>query len=659
MDLSKLALTLEIQSTYHRESLVKALRHADSGHTGGSSSSLDILISLMEGGIVRHDPKNPKWRGRDRIIIAGHKAPAASAVLAYSGYFGDEGVKLFEDTYRDFGSIFQGHLCNHTTLGVEISTGSLGQTISAAAAMAHRFKVEGRDNKVYVIVGDGELQEGQNWEALMSANKYHLDNLVIIVDRNQLQIDGTVANIMPLDPLKKKFESFGAYVREVDVHTVGKVDINYEGLLVTLNEAKGYHDEKHQVIIANTVKAFGMGEMENSVGSHGTVPSVEQAGKIIQSLIKRRGGLEKAARVNMMPDIYIPNKGLTGTTLKPSYEQVLIDLTAPEFAAFQKGKKVATREAYGSVLQYLARLDNVDLWVCGADLERSTTGEKVEKVLAFDRRRHIDFGVAEANMIGWISGLSASEPSNNRRPVIFGSSFGVFLPGRCYDQIRNTLAYSELAGILIGTHGGLFTGKDGGTHQGLEEIGMMRSIPGMRVYSPSDVVSAVKSLEAAINYNGPSYVRLAREPTEIMSDLGSTLDPYKANIIVDHYHLDKGAIFSTGHMLKFALAAALQLQTDGINVAVYDFNCLKPIDHEAIAIARKLKGPIVTVEDHWTINGFGAAVSEYAHVPLDQRIGVHDKFGQTGRPVEDLLVHYHMTPGDIAATMRRSIEKSA
>lgn len=652
ISLEELALRLEIKSTFLRESLVKALLHAGSGHTGGSSSSLDILNALYNRGIVKHDPLNPNWEERDIVIEAGHKAPAKGVVLADSGYFGKDGLQEYEATYRDFGSIFQGHACNHTTPGVEISTGSLGQIISPAAGMAYSFNVQGTSQKVYVIVGDGELQEGQNWEALMSAAKYNLSNLVVIVDRNLMQIDDATEKIMPLEPLKEKFEAFGCKVNEVDVHKVGKQDINYKGLLEILQEAKDYRGNKPQVVIANTVKAFAMGKMENIVDSHGVAPNPETAKEIIESLRERRKSLEdKLGEAGKTPYIWIPNKGKTRIVPPAIFEPIRIDLAASEFSAFLPGKKVATRDAYGAVLKYLARVGDAlgtSLYVLGADLEKSTRGNWIDQVESFDRRRHINLGIAEANMIGWLAGICAASPKD-RKTLAFASSFAVFVPGRCFDQIRNTLAYSRFSGNLIGTHGGLFTGKDGGSHQAIEDFALARVIPGLRVYSPSDALLAVKAIEAAINYPGPAYIRLAREPTEVRYTTETVPEPHKITRLTEF--VGKGSFVATGHMLGYALEAAELLYGQGFPIGVYDINCLKPLDGEALIVIGGV-GPVVTIEDHNIINGLGAAIAEHIYCPLNHRVGINDRFGQSGRPVEDLLPAYNMTVKDIYKCMR-------
>ncbi len=646
----KLNTFLEIKGIDQRINMLNALLYAGSGHTGGSSSCLDIANALFNGGIMKYDPKNPEWADRDRFLISGHKAPTLSVMLADAGYLGDDGMKLCTTTYRDFGSPFQGHTCSHMLPGIEVSGGSLGQLISVGAGMAYALKhLDNRDSNVYVIVGDGELQEGQNWEALMSASKYNLSNLCIVVDRNKLQIEGNTEDVMPLNPLRSKFQSFRCAVREVLLHSKGSLNVNYKDLMSEFNRfCAGENGNRPTVIIADTEKAFGVDGMEGLVSSHGAAPSKE----IVQSTVKKLAARMKSLEDELRDFDYDPTP-LKDKTAKHKVPRpdVKVDIKAPEFDGFEIGKLVPTRKAYGAVLKYFARTGK-DIVVLDADLGGSTTGKEVLKAEGFDQKRYIQLGIAEANMAGWAAGLASTVPKDGKRRLVLASSFAVFITGRCYDQVRNTIAYSKLDCNLIGTHSGLFTGKDGGSHQAIEDIALARSIPGMRVFSPSDAVSAVKSLEAAINYGGPSYVRLCREKTPTIYSRGF-FDPYKAKPLRSSVRGDQVSIFATGAMVSYAIDAWEKLLKEGIKAQIYDFTCLKPLDEDAIKSAAAM-GPIVTVEDHSTIGGLGEAVaslvSEKCLVKVG-KVGVQDAFGQTGNP-DELLKHYRMTVKDIVEKVK-------
>lgn len=245
--------------------VVNMIAAANSGHPGGSLSAVDIITALYFGRVLKHDPKNPAWPDRDRFILSkGHGAPALYAALAESGYF-----PLSElNTLRQVNSRMQGHPVQGVTPGVEASTGSLGQGLSIGVGHAIAARLDGKTYRTYVLLGDGECQEGQVWEAAMTAGNYELGSLTAIVDSNRYQLDGAVEDINSLRPLDAKFESFGWRVITVDGHDVGAVR-------VALHQARESHDVP-VCIIANTVKGKGVTFMENNNEFHGKSPNAEQ-----------------------------------------------------------------------------------------------------------------------------------------------------------------------------------------------------------------------------------------------------------------------------------------------------------------------------------------------------------------------------------------------
>ena len=247
-----------------RKEIVTMIYNAQSGHPGGSLSIVEILTTLYfyEMNI---DPKSPLDENRDRFVLSkGHCAPALYATLAERGYFPIEDLKGF----RKLDGYLQGHPDMKHTKGVDMSTGSLGQGLSAANGMALAAKVNNKDYRVYAILGDGEIEEGQIWEAAMSASHYKLDNLCIFVDNNNLQIDGTVESVMSPYPIDKKFEDFGFNVIRIDGH-------NYEEIIDALEKARETKG-KPTAVIANTTKGKGVSFMENEAGWHGKAPNDEQ-----------------------------------------------------------------------------------------------------------------------------------------------------------------------------------------------------------------------------------------------------------------------------------------------------------------------------------------------------------------------------------------------
>jgi len=255
---------LELIATKARLHAVTMVYEAASGHPGGSLSCMDALVTLYFNE-MNVDPANPRWEDRDRFVMSkGHCSPALYSVLALRGFFPETDLKLFRRV--------EGHMSGHCEMnhvaGVDMSTGSLGQGISTAVGMALAGKVSGKGYRAYAILGDGELAEGQVWEAFMAAAKYKLDNLCAIVDVNGLQIDGKTADVMPTEPLDEKFASFGANVIKVDGH-------DYEALKAAFAAAKTVKG-KPTVILAKTTKGKGVSYMENNAGWHGKAPNAEQ-----------------------------------------------------------------------------------------------------------------------------------------------------------------------------------------------------------------------------------------------------------------------------------------------------------------------------------------------------------------------------------------------
>jgi len=255
-----------------RKDVLLMTTKARSGHPGGSLSAADIITALYFHHL-RHDPKNPQWEDRDRFVLSkGHVCPALYAALARCGYFPREALW----TLRKVGSILQGHPDMKKTPGVEASTGSLGQGLSIGIGMALAAKLDKKDYRVYVLLGDGELDEGQVWEAAMAAAHYKIDNLTAIVDLNGLQLDGFTKDVMSLDPVADKWRAFGWHVIEINGH-------NMKEILDALDEAEKIK-QKPTVIIAHTIKGKGVSFMENQVQYHGKPLTEEQLEKALKEL---------------------------------------------------------------------------------------------------------------------------------------------------------------------------------------------------------------------------------------------------------------------------------------------------------------------------------------------------------------------------------------
>ncbi|MCI6353838.1 transketolase [Eubacterium coprostanoligenes] len=254
---------LEIYATKIRMGIIEGTYNAKAGHPGGSLSAADVFAYLYEKE-MRVNPKEPKWDDRDRLVLSkGHCAPGLYAALAYKGFFPVEDLK----TLRHIDSYLQGHPNMNTVPGIDMSTGSLGQGISVAVGMAKGAKFLGKDVNVYSVLGDGEIEEGQVWEAMMFAHQYKLDNLCIIIDCNGLQIDGPCSEVMSAEPIDEKVKAFGFDVITIDGNDFDDLEKAFDAF---------HKSNKPFAIIMKTVKGKGVSYMENQVGWHGKAPNEEE-----------------------------------------------------------------------------------------------------------------------------------------------------------------------------------------------------------------------------------------------------------------------------------------------------------------------------------------------------------------------------------------------
>jgi transketolase len=308
-------------------------------------------------------------------------------------------------------------------------------------------------------------------------------------------------------------------------------------------------------------------------------------------------------------------------------------------------EKRATREALGETLIELAN-EGLPIVAVDADLSGSTTTAKFGKAYP---DRLFNVGIAEQNMIGVAAGLAVEGK------IPFTGSFAVFATGRAYDQVRNTVAYSNLGVKLTPTHAGITVGPDGGSHQMLEDIALMRVLPGMRVLVPADYVAAKAAIREAATTPGPCYIRLGRATVPVLYGDDYTFELGRARVLREGVHVTLAAC---GVMVEQALAAAEQLELDGIHAEVLDVATIKPFPAAEIAASARKTGAVVTCEEHSIIGGLGSAVAEalgeLAPVPL-ARVGVRDVFGTSGEPAE-LMEHFGLTAPHITKAARALLE---
>ena len=483
-----------------------ALHAAGSGHAGGTLSIMDIAAALYLR-VANHDPENPTWQDRDRIIWStGHKAPSLYLGMAFAGFCPVEDVVLL----RKLRSPYQGHPHWKKLPGVEVSTGSLGQGLSIAIGIALAGRLNKRSHTTFCIMGDGEQQEGQIWEAAMEASHHKLDNLVGIVDCNRLQIDGPVSEVMNVEPLEEKYRAFGWEVRRIDGH-------NMEQVVDALENAK-IPQGKPTVILADTVKGKAVSFMENVAGWHGKSPSFDELMKGLDELgladrIPVKDLLERArwyqAEVDRRLDHDMPK-------FKANYWW--------NSAANMKARMEPTRKGFG---QALAEHGDDERVVClGLDISGSITISDFYASHRERKDRWISMGIAEQSATSAAAGLA----KEGKLPV-FGT-YATFAAARNLDQIRTSICYGDFNVMIAGAHGGVSVGPDGATHQALEDLFAMCGLPNMSVVVPCDVVKTRKATNyLLLQHHGPKYIRFAREATPVVTDDKTPFVFGKANVI--------------------------------------------------------------------------------------------------------------------------------
>lgn len=306
--------------------------------------------------------------------------------------------------------------------------------------------------------------------------------------------------------------------------------------------------------------------------------------------------------------------------------------------------KKATRQAYGETLVELGA-ENQNIIVLDADLSKSTkTAMFAEKY----PERFINMGIAEQDLMGTAAGLATTGKT------VFASTFAMFATGRAYEQIRNTIAYSKLNVKICPSHAGVSVGEDGGSHQSIEDIALMRMIPGMVVLSPADAIETKKAIRAAAEYKGPVYVRLGRLATEIFTKEEDSFEIGKSDVVIDGTDV---TVAATGCMVKEAIDAATELAKEGVSVRVINVSSIKPLDKATLIKAAKETKFMVTAEEHSVIGGLGGAISELLseeQATKVVKIGIYDRFGESGKG-EELLEKFNLKAKDIVAKIKENL----
>ena len=633
---------------------------AGSGHPGGTLSVMDIAAALYLR-VLNHDPRNPAWPHRDRVFWStGHKAPALYVALGKAGYFPLEDTVLL----RQLGSRFEGHPNWLELPGVEVSSGSLGQGLGVAVGNALAGKLLGRPYRVYCIMGDGEQQEGSIWEAAMAAGHYKLDNLCGIIDKNDLQIDGWVRDVMNVDPLAEKYRAFNWNVLEIDGHDIDKILEAFESA-----RAK---DDLPTLIIARTVKGKGVSFMENEAGWHGVAPNRAQFEKAMVELASPSLPGARVEALLARAAEYGAQVGLKTHDTLPAFRR---DYWW-NAGSTMKVDMDATRMGFGRGLEKAGADERVV--TLHADISGSIRITDFEAKHPERKHRVFSVGIAEQNMMEVAAGLA----KEGLIPVT--GTYGVFASGRCWDQIRTTICYSNLNVKIAGAHGGISVGQDGATHQALEEIALMNILPNMHVLAPCDSLETERTtLFSLLDLVGPAYIRFAREATPVVTTPATPFRYGVANIIryrgekprfldafetflSTHYagEDEDVSIIACGPMVPEAMRAAWLLKEEfGLETRVVNMHTVKPLDVGALVQAADHTRLIVTAEEH-QVGGFGNIVAgailrhrkNYKHPLWFDMVGVNDRFGLSGKPWE-LVQEFGLSAEHIAARVLQLRER--
>jgi len=552
---------------------VQATTAAGSGHPTSCASAADI-VSVLFFSVMRFDPHNPRSETSDVFVLSkGHAAPLLYAAWAEAGAFPRE--KLL--TLRQLDSDLEGHPTPRLPF-VDVATGSLGQGLSAGVGMAvGAKKLWHSDQRVYVLIGDGESAEGSNWEAAQWAAFHQLDNVCVTLDINRLGQSQPTMLEYHLETYRARWEAFGWQALTVDGHSVEELLSAYE----TAQHTKG----RPTVVLARTVKGKGLGSIEGKEGWHGKALDHDMAEKVVSELRRQISGVH----TEWQPKIP-PQPSPVQTTAKSRSAQ----LPVPPYEA--GGKEVSTRRGFGDGLAALASFDPRIVVVDG-DVENSTYTEDFQKVAP---DRFFEGYIAEQNMTGMAMGLAA------RGQVPFVSTFACFLT-RAFDFIRMA-AISNLNIKFVGTHAGVSIGEDGPSQMGLEDLAMMCAEPNFTVLYPSDATSAWRATGLIAEQPGPGYLRAGRPNTPILYGPQEPFQIGKCKVLRKSDR-DRALIVAAGVTVFEALKAYEQLQQEGIAVRVIDLFSVHPIDREElIAGVRGCGGIVITVEDHYAHGGIGDAV---------------------------------------------------
>lgn len=558
---------LQSISNLMRRWILECTHQAGSGHPTSSLSAVELMVGLFFGGSFRFESDNPAHPNNDRLIFSkGHASPLLYSLWTAAGQITEEELM----TYREFGSPLEGHPTSRFRFA-EAATGSLGQGLSIGVGMALCAKYLDRlPYRTYVLLGDSEMAEGSQWEAMQVAAHYKLNNLIGILDVNRLGQRGETMYGHDLRAYQQRIEAFGwQTVLVEDGHDQAQVCEAYE----SATRIK----DRPAMIIAKTVKGKGVSFLADQNGWHGKALDDTQ----LQQALQEIGEVDHSVR----GEIARPEN------IKPVHH----DVASVASIDYGVGDELPTRNAYGNALRRLApqypHLIALDGEVCNSTRAQYFRDEYPQ--------RFFEMFIAEQNMVGAALGLSL------RGKLPFVSTFAAFFT-RAFDQIRMS-RHSDPNLKFVGSHAGVSIGQDGPSQMGLEDIAMFRTILGSVVLYPCDAVATERLVEAMAEHEGISYLRTTRGATPVIYDNKETF-PIGGCKVLRQSDEDQATIVAAGITVHEALEAYEQLLENEIRVRVIDLYSIKPIDEEVLGNAAEKTRLIVTVEDHYAEGGVGEAV---------------------------------------------------
>ena len=607
--------TLRNIATRLRIDSVRSTTEAGSGHPTTCLSAAEIMAVLFFAE-MRYDPKNPRNPYADRFVLSkGHAAPILYAAWAEAGLFPrEELLKL-----RRMDSDLEGHPTPRLPF-VDVATGSLGQGICAAVGIALNARRIASDYRTYVLLGDGEIAEGSVWEAANMSEHYKLDNLCAVVDANALGQSQPAPFRHDMAAIERRWSAFGWHAIVVDGHDI-------PALLAALETARSTKG-KPTAILARTIKGKGIAAIAGKDGWHGkALKKGEEADKALAEL-----------QAQLLPG----EEPVSIPAPRPGAPEPPADYSRMPAPAYKKGDQVATREAYGTAL---AAIGGVDPRVVAldADVKNSTFSDRFEKA---HPDRFFECFIAEQAMVGAAMGFAA------RGAIPFPSTFACFLT-RAADFIRmGGPSFSNVK--YAGSHAGVSIGEDGPSQMALEDLAMMRAVPGCAVLYPCDAVSTERLIVEMARHQGPAYMRTSRPKTPVIYDAAEEF-PIGGSKVLRRGAGDEAVVVGAGVTVFEALNAHDQLKAEGVGVTVIDAYSVAPIDAKTLTdAARAAGGTIITVEDHYAPGGLGDAVSEaVASEGFSVRRLAVREIPHSGQP-DELIDHHGISARHIVAAVRNA-----